>query len=386
MRLYGIITNVFLNFVVIFIAINSVKLSSVAANQFEAKKKQIAVCVCGQIGRWQPQFLLDGLILPNNHAFDFHIFFILQVNNGTTHAVHSTGDKMFASSKLASFSSDHVIRYIHHMFNSSKVDLHYVHRHTHEYWKSIFHRKSINVFVQYNMKPDSPVVNNILNMYHHHTVCAERVKEVENKSSTIFDNIILTREDVYFFNLVNLTALSPMLKGSSGREGGGGCDLLVKNCLAFGGYNLRFYLFTREAGLTFLSTRLTFIMTMHDRQMKVANPEVMERLQASNFDLTGCAVPFQELSVTAVRHVIEDSYCFYDFEVKGCHEKKDQQLVLASRCEDINITTTTTSAVSLNESQKSHMRSYLDKHQWQLTRLREIEQGLENQRNDRLID
>ena len=173
-----------------------------------------------------------------------------------------------------------------------------------------------------------PLQFRILNMYQHQVDCAGHVQTLESLHRRRFDYIVSTREDVFLFGPLNLTAV---LETSSR------CDIFAKGgMLSFHGLNMRLQLMRRARGLDFLGLRLAYYrhacegslggvssaatvaaaapsaamsrVGRHPR--RETNTEMFEADQARWLRMRRCDMHVTSFPVTSVRHVLNGSVCF----------------------------------------------------------------------------
>ena len=249
------------------------------------RKLRIAVCVSGQLGRFQPHHLLRGLVLPNP-AINFSFFYNLQLSSSdvTKTVIYSTDSHLFYNStKFAWMRTNEVTEYVKNLMstaNSHVVSVHYGYGQNVSYWRELLNGSLLpmQAFRSEEMQM------RILNMYQFQPLCVQQLLSYEREAffGAPFHYIIYSREDIYTFAAVNLTVLLPLLRHSGQNDtisrhtsenvSSGMCDAISKNCLHHGGINMRFYVLTRNAGIAFLGQRLTFYKYLRDHNVVVFNP------------------------------------------------------------------------------------------------------------------
>ena len=325
----------------------------------ETTSKRIAICVSGQISRWQPEFLFQNLIHVNPDQQLF-LFFNLQTNNGTNHALHSSGIG-FQPTKMSVMNNTEIQTHLNELLNASKhteivsINKHYVM--SREHFVTVVNGP-LDRLKQFNMRDYHPsgISVNIMNMYQAHINCADQILAYEqektlevNKNLTAwrFDYIISTREDAYFYTPMNISALLPQLRlfhnptpttvTTDGNHGK--CDIIFKNCLTFGGFNMRLQLFNRDSGIIMLGNRFKFYSIMHQAGWKTVNPECYEMMEAGMYDVIDCKVDIDYIPVTAARHLKDGDICLYDFENRECYPTAvEENIKHIKKCEDIEKT------------------------------------------------
>jgi hypothetical protein len=172
----------------------------------------------------------------------------------------------------------------------------------------------------------------ILNMYRQQSECAKSVELLEQYYGARFDYIISTREDTFFFRHVDLRTLLAARDGS--------CGLTARDCLSWGGINMRFQLLGRDVGLPLLRDRIRFYASLFGsenawgRPMRFFNPEQFEMMAAEVYNVSTCSLSVEQIPVTVARHVRNGTFCFPPFEVmKGCFPRGAEALVRSRRCD-----------------------------------------------------
>ncbi|RYZ90917.1 MAG: hypothetical protein EOP04_02305, partial [Proteobacteria bacterium] len=216
---------------------------------------RIAVCVSGQVTRWQPKHLFNGLLLPNP-MFNFYLFYNLQLPPNSSANVYSTDPQYsFDVSPLVHRDMAEAATYIQLLYST----MHHIHLASityttpqgADYWSAFFHNKPLD-----RIRDHVHIQTSILNMYAHQPQCIQQILAFEEKHQYKFQYIVNTREDVYFFKKLDLTYLItqiyhpkndplyasyPHLTANRTSK----CDIPFKGCLNFWGFNMRFYVLRR---------------------------------------------------------------------------------------------------------------------------------------------
>ena len=161
----------------------------------------------------------------------------------------------------------------------------------------------------------------VLNMYHHEVKCAEKIRELETSRGVKFDYIIRTREDIWFWNNVDLAALTRggLVRGFDPTKGAESqtvtpCDIVTKNCLAWEGLNMRFQILRREIGFHFLHNRLQFYKSLYKNSTSpgttIHNTEKFEMVQAQRMGMTTCPRTVTEVPAAATRRLDINEHCY----------------------------------------------------------------------------
>lgn len=281
---------------------------------------KVAVCISGQLARLNPKQLLEGQILPNP-TIDHYLFFNIQKKANVSEAVFSSmAGKGPGRSKYAlHMPTDEIILQLDQLLTtkSSKIiRVIFSPPKNREEWEIYILKElgALDRITQYEREQQ-----NILNMYNHHVQCAEQIKDFEVKSGFHFDYIVSTREDAFWFTPINMTYLiqTHFLQGK--------CQILSKNCLAWAGINMRYQIFTRDAGLQILESRISFYQSLFTANQFYFNPESFELGQVHHFNLTHCPLPITDIPVTAVRFVddVSEKMCFIAPEINDCNFKNE---------------------------------------------------------------
>lgn len=297
---------------------------------------RLAVCISGQLSRWQPEHLLNGL-LAANPGFRFYLFYNLQEmkipSNDGNGSVFSTDPELnFDVSPMAALflpdAAAHIRRLLQPFRSYAQLaSMAYWPWKSEKEWLDFFQQPSLDRIRDHRGK----VQLSILNMYVHHPRCAEQIKEYELRSGWQVDYIINTREDVYFFRPMSLQTIINRLSPTH-VSGQPRCDLPYKQCLSFWGFNMRFYLMHRVVGLNFLSKRLQFYGLLFQNNQTVRNPEKFEARQAAWLGYQGCPLSVEVMPVTAARHVRRGFFCFILLEYYQCMPKGMEAWIQQRSC------------------------------------------------------
>ena len=298
------------------------------------KKTRIAVCVTGQLGRLIPQYLhqLIGFNAAASKAVEFHLFH--QLSFGPV--VYNTLNGYY-NSEYQNLSPHEAVKKLHKFYkpliNNSSLVLHEVElinatysvQDRRKYWQNIFERVGLldRLHEYYNsfFKRGSGQLDRIhlykreqsyiLDMYEKQVKCISQITKWEMKNKVETDYIISTREDLYVFKPFNILEL---IKNHHS------CDLIAKNCLSWGGINMRFQLYTRLAGTRMLHTRLSFYRYLQNIDVKVSNPEIYEKMQAEWLKLSVCSVSIEDLPIAASRPYSQNASCLILHEyIDNCY-------------------------------------------------------------------
>ena len=315
----------------------------------------MAVCVSGQIGRFQPHHLLKGLVEPNPSIY-FYFFYNLQLHDqlkgertskmqGTLQedlskaVIYSTDPNIFFNTTKFSWMknyevSDHVTKLMN-TNNSKVVSVNYGYALNVSYWRKVMNG-SLDRMQFYGTED---LQARILNMYQFQPKCIDQMLAIEQYQNVTFKSIVYSREDIYTFTVVNLTQLVSLLRNGGAN---GTCDSISKSCLHHGGINMRFYVLTRNAGISFLGQRISFYRHLKENNLFIFNPERFEKSMSNWLNLSHCPVPFDMLPVTAARHVQNDKFCFIDYEVENmkyeftkCYTPPYESFVQEHLCKNI---------------------------------------------------
>ena len=152
-----------------------------------------------------------------------------------------------------------------------------------------------------------PLQTNILNMFLKQQACMHQIEQYEREAQDHiasphfhsnllhpghnkaqkeglfeFDYVICTRDDLHVFKPF---ALGPILDFMVANK----VDVSSKNCLAWGGINERFQIFTRDAAATILGERLEYYKSAYITGKVFMNTEFFELSQIvdGDFNYTG---------------------------------------------------------------------------------------------------
>lgn len=277
-------------------------------------KSSVAVCVSGHMARWLPEFLLTGLIEPNSRFFNFYLFFNLEyINTRNISALfQKQGEYNFGPSAVNFWNSADLFRSLHMMYRSKSsqiASIEFRPRKKLVTWKKQL-KRALNRISQF---ADNQQI--ILNLYAHQMACAEQIELFEEHSNLTMDYIVLTREDLYFIKPLYLQDVlprtfpkdiattimrSPLLNQTN--KDYDYCHLNTKNCLNWGGVEMRFEIFDRR-NIDIIRNRLKFYLTLYNPKYSVFNPESFERHQLHTYGLNYCEFPPDYFPVIPARYV-----------------------------------------------------------------------------------
>lgn len=307
-------------------------------------QKRIAICITGQIGRFIPRYILKHLI-EANPDYIFRVFIQLQVSS-----IYNTHpDPIYEASEFTHFNDYALFKSIGHYFtqdNARLVQLGLSVGHSIEYWKQYLHLSRLDRIKQF----DAEVQYKILDMYYKHFNCTQHIQQYESKYQFHFDYVILHREDIFYMGDMNLTKLlkewmhkeekvnphnpqpnsrnftyvTKAHSSSVTNDKEKYCDYLYKNCLTWGGVNLRVQLYRRNAALSLLGSRLDYYQYMTTNNAAIFNTEWFEKLQAESMGWKGCGVDVQDFPVLPIRITRGfDSKPSHGFDANVLHEDTD---------------------------------------------------------------
>lgn len=301
---------------------------------------EVAVCISGQVARWQPHHLVKGL-LKANPQFRFYLFFNIQAHKNHSEIVYNTDpENVFQQSDMTGLNYEQswqILTEMNNLANSRVISLLYIAAANADEWKQALNTTKLDRITQYLHAQTT-----ILNMYAHHPHCIEQILAYEKTRNTQiknnyltpfhFDYIASTREDVYFFKPMNLSPIASIITPNKNHS----CDIPFKRCLNFWGFNMRFYLLRRDVGVRFLGNRLSFYRFMFDVNRTVENPERFELNLAVALQLSPCPMSVEDYPVTAARQSSQrEGVCFIWFEVDRCVPKDSQQFVKQHFCAEL---------------------------------------------------
>eukprot|EP01039_Chlorochromonas_danica_P005634 gene5634-6212_t len=295
-------------------------------------KPKVAVCICGQLGRLILDSPFKNLFQPNPFV-NFTLFYHLQRSY-----IHNTGCHM-TPSPYANYGKKALRRELEEVFlpaspHVSIGNISFNNHHSYEEWKSFMNMSNLNAIYQKHLQPFQHL---ILEMYKHQVDCANDIISHEHSSSSRFDFVILMREDLYFFFPMHLQTVLLRMKATSRKEkdfpfqqasqiysselfrkilgdqslmaasntfppnSPGRCHMMSKNCLKWGGINIRFELFSRVVGISLLHTRLSFYKFLEETKNPILNPEYFDIGHAQVMKWSSCEANVHEIPLAATR-------------------------------------------------------------------------------------
>ncbi|KAI9016708.1 hypothetical protein DFJ74DRAFT_678019 [Hyaloraphidium curvatum] len=275
---------------------------------------RVAVCVAGLAARLEPDFLLRALVLANP-AVRFSLFFRLQsdvtASGDKPLDLHSTaGNASFLPGRFAGLPEDALAAELRKTFapagNVELLDARLADPLPRAEWTERMGGSDLKVIGLF-----SPIQHKVLNMFQNQLSCAAAVREAEETRGA-YDHLVSTREDVWFFRPVDMARLS---------EAGRGCELAAKKCLAWGGLNLRFQMYTGPRKLDALASRLAYYRNLSDARDSVVNTEMFEGRQVHEMGLRRCLLPVGMIPAAVARHVAGGRFCILQVEYRTEEEE-----------------------------------------------------------------
>jgi len=256
----------------------------------------IAVCVTGQPARLQPEHL--ALLLRANEGLRFDVFFHLANSSA---AVFNTQPGAAHSTPYADLSPSEIIQRLEELIGpyARSVDVRWWVPRTANEWIRILKLTGEPLARIWQYRRGQAT---ILNMYRHHEECARQIQ------GRYYSAVLSLREDTFLFRGIDLRAkLLPLLHQ--------GCDVIARDCLSWGGLNMRMQALSSPA---LLLGRLECYRSLYESASPkyIKNPEQFEAYCARRQNLSTCLVSVEELPVSVMRYPAKgESLCFIPQEV-----------------------------------------------------------------------
>jgi hypothetical protein len=331
---------------------------------------EIAVCITGQTTRFLPRLITP--LFTGNKDYRFSLFYNLQPSKTISYATlphlkYDPSPYSFLSLEQLKANITSLYSGLGNVFIKS-FDFTPKKSGGHDEWKIFLGtQKHLDIISQYSYMQDC-----VLEMYYKIDLCGKKVEEYSKSTGHIFDFVIQTREDVMFFKEMTLGNLTAKIKDTIYSSNSASCDILSKQCLAWGGLNMRFYITSGKKGLQFLSSRISYYKNlitekrsidheeihrrhMHARNLSRMNPsarmsilrtfiddirrdthitnsEQFDLHHARNLSLEPCFIPVDQYPVTAARHTSNGDFCFIKLEVLDCVPQGYKEFVESRQC------------------------------------------------------
>lgn len=314
----------------------------------KGQKNSIAVCVSGLTDRWFPEQHVINLV-ENNPQYSFTFFFVFQLHDHVKSNKSSiTFESHSDSSPISEESFSNAMTKVSQLYSSNNSEfgrIRLIPSYNDDQFKKYLHlpdNATLDRFQQYSStKPW--LQRSHLNFYRLQKECIEDVLSHERSVRKKFDYFYIAKEDLYYFNPLNLTIPLQMLQKEL--NGTKSCHLITKGCLQWGGINTRVEIARRE-DVGIFTTRLDFYRSLYANNIKVWNPEKFELMHLKQFDQmkngTNCALPVHIMSYTSARHAkkFPHGFCLPDNELQGlrwtdtCYPKTFRDKLKTVKCSD----------------------------------------------------
>lgn len=254
------------------------------------------------IERLMPNFILNGSINVNPDI-TFRLFFNLQLpsDNGTiVFNQHKDDVRKFGHTKYGNLSTNEISDELNQMLTVKNSELVAI-----KFWPYRLRREWIeyfgNVSALDRITQYIPQQSAILNMYKHQEHCLEQIEDYQRNKSIVeeISYAISTREDVYYFKPINITSLFHSF---------GNCDLLAKECLSWGGINMRFQIMRSGQNnidiiRRVIGSRFKFYRHLYSKSKRRLpfNPEMFEAAQIGHYKVKDCTLNVAYFPITAAR-------------------------------------------------------------------------------------
>lgn len=224
-----------------------------------------------------------------------------------------------------------VLRYVHQLYSiesqSSVASINFVPPRKLEEWeRESFGGKKADRISQY-----ADMQHVVLNFYQHQHSCHTQFSAYEKLHNVEFAYVLSTREDSYYLSAVNVSHLTAQLRKT------GECDMIARNCIAWGGINVRWHLMTRNTSDYVLGRRFEFYRLLFKERRQSYNPEQFEATQLEYYGLKICELDPNIIPTLIARHVMNDEVCFLKPEtIDHCVPLANNSFVSKKMCHRID--------------------------------------------------
>eukprot|EP01040_Poterioochromonas_malhamensis_P009154 gene9154-9927_t len=313
-------------------------------------REKVAVCVTGQVARWLPEQQISNLIDYNHHHFFFSFFFLFQLKDAhhpiSYHKVGPTDPSKIATEQL-----DESISTISNLYtrkNSELGNIRFITPYKDEDWKEFFNLSSTSHYHDVDRITQFPHKNPmILNIYRNQATCLSDIIYKEKETQHQYDYVFFTREDLYYFHPLNFTIPVEKLKLQRQDKVGmtSQCHLIAKDCLGWGGINMRVEIARRSDAVTIFGSRLDFYKHLYTVNKTVVNPEAFELQQLNYHHYHVCTLPVEVLGMTVARVSAShpEGVCFFERDLvdyggkEKCYPPDAKPKIMEMRCSDFTL-------------------------------------------------
>jgi hypothetical protein len=257
--------------------------------------------------RLEPASAVRHLVLPNADQFIFDLIFALGKSTGLFYGTIINSSRSFAAGPYTLLTASKMLLNIRSLLPLELHERVHILGNISDLTPAQFkelHGLSLNAPLT-GIAQFRAIQMRVLNMYLHHEQCVAHAQSLERRYARPFEFIVLLREDAHFFMDLRLAVLTriPM------------CDIVVKNCLGWGGLNMRFQLVRRATATGFLRDRLSYYASLVDAGRHVYNTEQFELSLSQHLNLSVCQRDVDSIPVAVARHSADGRTCFSKYEV-----------------------------------------------------------------------
>ncbi len=317
-------------------------------------QERVAVCITGQIARWLPEQQIHGLIDSNPNYF-FSFFFVFQIKD-SQHPVSYHLEGPQNSSNIAMNRFEDGIGNISDMYtrrNSELANIRFLKPFNDDEWKLY-----LNLNKSQELDRIREISNNnkiVLNIYRNQHECLVDIlhkehqrneHEDEHKRHFKYDYFIFTREDIYYFHPMNLSTPIHLLKQRhhdvTASETTHTCHMITKDCLDWGGINMRVEITRKAEGYKIFGSRLHYYRKLYGSGGTVFNPEEFELTQLHAHKYNVCPVSVDVLGTAVARPSPNhpEGVCFFEVDLayeKPCYPLNLKEKIMTMRCSNYTL-------------------------------------------------
>lgn len=314
-----------------------VSLACVFSQTWGGNGRTVAVCIGGQVPRLQPSLFQP--LFDANPEYTFKLFYSLQYSeNSKDTRFWSDATMVYEPTLFTNISHLNMKTALQSVYannpNVEVISTRFSKGLSARNWSlSLLNGAPLSVITLPSEVPEI-----VFNMYAKQSDCLRELTAYEQSTKTLFDWVFWGREDLHFYQELNLQHLTQLFSPHLVTRPDNSshtvtCQLLTRSCLQHGGISMRGYLWKRNTAVQIMANRFNYYNSLQQRNISVITVEAFEKSIMEHYNVTVCTAPVDDFPTVAVRHVSNGSFCIPPMEVrKACYPAGKLEYVREHLC------------------------------------------------------